>query len=152
VSTPARTPLVLLPDVSRLLSAYLRTVDDVIDLVGERVYTAFPKQVGNQPFVLIQRVGGLPRFAHPLILDIATIQLDAYGGTQAQAHELVATCRAAAVLLRGEQPEQTGNVCDVVAGALRYVPDETYKPPRPRYVSDLEVAVKPAGLVLAGAA
>jgi hypothetical protein len=141
----------ILPDVSRLVSAYLRTVPEVVALVGGRVYTAFPKQVAkSSSFVLVQRIGGPPVLSLPLVLDNAVLQLDAYGGPQAAAHELVATCRAALSELEGEQPNAGGNVTGVVIGALRYVPDETYKPPRPRYVSDLEVYVKPAGELFAG--
>lgn len=144
--------MILLPDAARLVSAYLRTVDEVLALVDERVYTAFPKQLDKStPFVIVQRVGGPPVVAFPLVVDEAELQLDAYGGTQAAAHELAATCRAALSELRGEQPDATGNVCQVAIGALRYVPDETWTPPRPRYISDANVTVKPAGVVLAGA-
>lgn len=144
--------LYLLPDVSRLVSAYLRGVPEVVALVEQRVYTAFPKQLDKAtPFVLVQRTGGLPVLARPLVVDTAVLQLDAYGGPQAQAHELVATCRAALAELQGEQPNASGNVCGVVVGALRYVPDETWTPPRPRYVSDLDVTVKPADAVFVGA-
>jgi hypothetical protein len=141
----------ILPDVSRLVSAYLRFVPEVRALVGDRVYTAFPKQVSkSSSFVLVTRIGGPPVLTRPLVLDLAVMQLDAYGGPQSAAHELVATCRAALAELEGEQPNAGGNVTGVVVGALRYVPDETYKPPRPRYVSDLEVYVKPAGELFAG--
>lgn len=144
--------MIVLPDVARIVSAYLRTVPEVLALVGERVYTAFPKQLGTQPFVLVQRTGGDPVLARPLVVDHAEVQLDAYGGPQAAAHELAATCRAALSVLQGEQPNDTGNVCGVVVTALRYVPDETWSPPRPRYISDVELTVKPSGVVLAGAA
>jgi hypothetical protein len=145
--------LILLPDVSRLVSAYLRTVPEVRAIVGDRVYTAFPKQLPEQAgFVLVQRIGGLPPLSRPLVIDLATLQLDAYGGPQAQAHELAATCRAALSVWQGEQPNASGNVCGVVIGPLRYLPDETWRPPRPRYISDVDVTVKPAGVVLAGAA
>jgi hypothetical protein len=142
--------LVLLPDVARLVSGYLRTVPEVVALVGDRVYTAFPAQLEvGLGFVLVQRIGGEPAVPRPLVVDTASIQLDAYGGPQALAHELAATCRAALAELRGEQPD--GNVCGVLPVALRYVPDETWKPPRPRYIADLEVTVKPPAMVLAGA-
>jgi hypothetical protein len=145
--------MILLPDAARLLMAYLRTVPEVVALAGQGVYTAFPKQLDKgTAFVLVQRIGGAPPVPRPLVVDEAAIQLDAYGGPQQRAHELVVTCRAALSELRGEQPNDTGNVCGVVVGALRYVPDETWTPPRPRYVSDLLVTCKPAGVVLAGAA
>lgn len=140
-----------LPDVARLVSAHLRTVPEVVALVGERVYTAFPKQLSKSAtFVLVTRFGGLPVLARPLVVETASVQLDAYGGPQAAAHELVAVCRAALAEWRGEQPNDGGNVCGVVVGALRYLPDETWTPPRPRYVSDLEVTVKPADAVFVG--
>jgi hypothetical protein len=141
-----------LPDVALLVSAYLRTVPEVQALAGQRVFVAFPKQVPKSSFVLVQRIGGPAVLSRPLVLDLAVIQLDAYGplnGLENVAHSLVATCRAALAELEGEQPDGAGNVTGVVVGALRYVPDETWKPSRPRYVSDLEVYVKPAG-VLAG--
>ena len=141
-----------LPDVSRIVSSYLRSVPEVVALVGQRVYTAFPRQVPKSAsFVLVQRIGGPPVVTRALVVDLAVVQLDAYGGPQAAAHELVATCRAALVDLVGEQPNALGNVCGVGFGPLRYVPDESYKPPRPRYVADLEVTVKPAGEVFVGA-
>lgn len=142
-----------LPDAARLISAYLRGVPEVVAIAGQRVYTAFPKQLPQaEPFVLVQRIGGTPVVIRPLVVDLAVLQLDAYGGTQAAAHDLVSTCRAALADLQGEQPDAAGNVCGVVVGALRYVPDETWKSPRPRYVSDVEVTLKPASVVLAGMA
>ena len=144
--------LALLPDVARLLGAYLRTVPEVQAIVGDRVYTAFPKQLDDSaPFVLVQRTGGIPAVPRPLVVDTAEVQLDAYGGGQAIAHELVATCRAVLAELRGELELGTsaGNVCDVLPGALRFVPDETWTPPRARYVADFEVTVKPPAKVLA---
>ena len=143
----------LLPDVSRLISAYLRSVPEVAAIVGDRVYTAFPKQLDKStPFVMIQRTGGEPVVGRPRVVDRAFVQLDAYGGPQAQAHELAETCLAALSELSGEQPDNAGNVADVrVIADRRYVPDETWMPPRPRYVSDLEVTCKPAGVALAGA-
>lgn len=142
-----------LPDVQRLLSAALRATPAVTAIAGDRVYTAFPAQLDeHEPFVLLQRIGGAPAVVRPLVVDIASIQLDAYGGGQALAHELVAACRAELAQLQGEQPDDAGNVCAVICGALRYVPDEAFKPARPRYVADLEVTVKPAAKVLAAGA
>jgi Protein of unknown function (DUF3168) len=140
-----------LPDVTKIVSTYLRSRAEVAALVGNRVYSVFPAQLDPAlTFALVQRVGGFPPLSRPLVIDLAGMQLDAYGGTQAAAHELVATCRAALAELEGEQPDGTGNVCGVVFGALRWLPDETFKPPKPRYVSDFEVTVKPADVAFVG--
>jgi len=145
--------VILLPDVVRIVYRYLVGVPEVQAIVGDRVYSVFPRQLTEaDPFVLVQRIGGTPVLPRPLVIDTALMQLDAYGGKQAVAHTLVATCRAALAELNGEQPNDDGNVCGVVVGALRYVPDETFPHPRPRYISDVEITVKPAGAILAGAA
>jgi hypothetical protein len=144
--------VILLPDVARLVSAYLRTVPEVAAIVGDRVYTVFPKQIGGEPFVLVTRIGGTPVVGRPRVVERATMQLDAYGGPIALAYQLAETCLQALAELEGEQPDELGNVCDVVALVThRYVPDETWKPPRPRYVSDFEVVVKPAAALFAAA-
>lgn len=133
----------LLPDVERLLSRFLREHADVSALVGDRVYTAFPSQAGDGPLVLVHRIGGAPPFSRPLVFDRADVQIDSYGGGKAVAHELVATVRAALGELEG-QPRAEGTVTSVEHGPLRYVPDDTYKPARPRYVADVTVHTRPA--------
>ncbi|HEY3020272.1 MAG TPA: hypothetical protein VGJ32_08770, partial [Solirubrobacteraceae bacterium] len=79
------------------------------------------------------------------------LQLDAYGGPKAAAHELAATARAELAALEGQvRPE--GVVSAVRFGALRWLPDDTYDQPRPRYLLDVTVTVtvaKPAATVLA---
>lgn len=140
-----------LPDVTRLVTTYLRSRSEVSALIGNRVYSVFPKQLDPAlTFAIVQRVGGLPPLSRPLVVDLAVMQLDTYGGTHAAAHELAATCLEVLAEWQGEQPDDTGNVCGVVVGAKRWQPDETFKPPKPRYVSDFEVTVKPSGVALAG--
>jgi hypothetical protein len=143
---PALPPL---PDAERLVCDYLRDDPRVAALVGERVYTAFPAQAGGAPLLLVQRVGGIPPFSRPLVFDAAGLQIDAYGGTKAQAHELAATARAALDTLAGAQP--LGTISGTEFGSLRYLPDETYDPPRPRYQFDLQAYVKTATAALAAA-
>ena len=138
----------ILPDAERLASAFLRGHVGVSALVGDRVYTAYPANAGTAPLVLVQRVGGAPPIARPLVLDRATLQLDAYGGTKAQAHELVATVLDALSELAGVRPE--GTVAGRELGPIRWQPDETFTPHRPRYVADVTLYVRPAA-VMAGA-
>ena len=131
----------LIPDAERMVSAFLRESPEVIALVGDRVYCAFPANAGNAPLVIVQRFGGAPAFSQPLILDAADLQLDAYGGSKVVAHELVATVRGVLSTLEGlARPE---GVCSAVRfGTLAWRPDETFTPSRPRYVADVTVHVR----------
>jgi hypothetical protein len=130
-----------LPDAERLTSSFLRSNARIASLVGERVFTAFPKQEGPDALLIVQRVGGEPPFSIPLVADAAQLQLDAYGGTKLDAWTLIALTRAVLTELEGAvRPE--GVVSAVRFGALRWIPDETYSPPRPRYVADVTLTVR----------
>jgi hypothetical protein len=139
----------LLPDAEQVASAFLRRAPRVAALVGDRVYTAFPAQAGGAPLVLVQRVGGEPPFSYPLVADAAQLQLSTYGGGKKEAHTLAATVRACLHELAGTvQPE--GTVAGVTFGFFQYLPDETYRPARPRYVFDVTITTR-AAPVSAGA-
>lgn len=147
--------LELLPDTERVISAFLRADDDVAELAGERVYTAMPGQSSkDDTLVLLRRVGGEPPFTQPLIFERCELQVDVYGGPKAAAHTLARTVQRALAGLRGVLTEEVIDVGPVIVavvsgvqlGAFRYVPDEVWQPPRPRYVFDATVYVKsPAG-------
>lgn len=135
----AMPALELLPDAEQVVSAFLRAHPRITALIGDRVYTVFPAQAGPEPLLLLQRVGGEPPFSHPLVLDIAQLQMDAYGGPKKAANVLAATARAVLTELEdASYPE----VASVRFHSLRWVPDETFSPPRPRYVFDVDVAVR----------
>lgn len=142
---------VLLPDVERLVSRYLRDSAPVDALVGDRVYTAWPHtgtEDTKQPLVLITRIGGDPPFSYPLVVDACDLQVDAYGGGKHQAHQLAATVRQSlAALVDRVTPD--GVVHAVTFGALRYVPDESFSPARPRYVMDVSITTTAAREVVA---
>lgn len=135
--------LPLLPDVEQLVSAYLRRDPRTAALVGERVYTAFPAKAGTAPLVLVTLVGGQPPMSNPLVVDAPQLQLDCYGGGKREAAELLATVRAALAVLEGtSQPE---GVCAAVRfGLAQYLPDDTYRPPRPRYLLDVTITTRAA--------
>jgi hypothetical protein len=139
------TTIEILPDVERLVSTYLRSSPPVEALVGERVYTSWPKTKPDdvaQPIVLVQRVGGIPPFSLPLVVDECDLQIDAYGGGKHAAHRLAATVRASLAFLT-DRVEPDGVVHAVTFGSLRYVPDESYAPARPRYVFDVSITTTP---------
>jgi Protein of unknown function (DUF3168) len=132
-----------LPDVERLASSYLRSHAGVVALVGDRVYTAFPSQAGAEPLVLVQRIGGIPPLSHPLVIDEAQLQVDTYGGRKVDAWAVMARVLVAFDELEGQvRPE--GSVSAVRQGAIRWQPDDTYTPGRPRYVADVTLTTRPA--------
>lgn len=128
----------LLPDAEQVVTAYLRGVAAVTAIAAGRVYTVFPAQAGNEPLVVVQRIGGTPPFSQPLVLDAAQLQLDVYGGPKKTAHDLAATIRSVLCALESQHV----GVAGVVFGAFRYLPDETFNPPRPRYLLDVTVTVR----------
>ena len=130
-----------LPDVERLVANFLRADARIAALVGDRVYTVFPAQAGNDPLLILQRIGGEPPLSIPLVVDAAQLQLDAYGGPKAAAHELAATTRAVLYELEGAVRSE-GVVSAVRFGAFRWLPDETFTAPRPRYVFDVTLTVR----------
>lgn len=134
--------MIVVPDAERLVVNYLREHAEVQPFVGDGIYTVFPAQRGSgELFVIVQRVGGVPRISIPLVFDNAELQFDCYGGPKATTQALAATVRAALSELSGQvRPE---GVCSgVTHGALRWLPDETFNPPRPRYICDAVVTVK----------
>jgi hypothetical protein len=135
----------LLPDVERLVSSYLRAHTRVAALVADRVYTAFPAEAGAEPLVLVQRIGGTPPLSHPLVVDEAQLQVDAYGGSKAAAWLVFSTVLSAFDELEGAvRPE--GTVAAVRQGSIRWQPDDTFTPSRPRYVGDLTLTTRPAAV------
>jgi hypothetical protein len=133
----------ILPNSEALLSRFLRDDVDVAALVADRVYTTMPKGHNAWPAVRLTRFGGTPPFQAPLVLDKPQIQVDAWGGSKAIAREVAETIRAVCdTRLPGRHPE--GIVYAVEFGALLYLPDEVFDPPRPRYLFDLTLTVRAA--------
>lgn len=138
-------------DVERLVSVALRADERVAALVGDRVWTTWPANASTetkQAAVLLTRIGGGPPFSRPLALDSADLQVDAYDGRKHSCFALIATVLAALVDLTDlETPD--GVVHGVTVSALRYVPDESFQPARPRYVADVTVTASPPRPVVA---
>lgn len=126
-----------LPDVERMVSAYLRGRPEVAALVEDRVYTVIP-QGARFPLIRLWRFGGIPALASPLVLDTANLQVDAYGGPKSLAWQVLSTARA--VLsdgLVGDYGE--GVIYGADFGTARYLPDDSFDPPKPRYLAEVTV-------------
>lgn len=144
--------LVTLPDVERMVALELLEragLQDWPELTAGRIYTATPRDVGGDPFVLVRRVGGDPVISRPLVLDEATLQLDAYGGSKRQAHALARRLQHELSELVGELDDGVlvGYVTGTTLGPLRYLPDPAFDPARPRYLLDVDVFCKIGRLV-----
>jgi hypothetical protein len=134
--------LQLLPDAEALISSFLRDQAEVISIVGDRVFSALPADPGPDPMVRVTRYGGSPRFSIPLWIDHPQVQIDAFGGPKATAHDLMVT--AMAVLsgrLVGSHDE--GVVTAIVFGQMRWLPDEAFTKPRPRYLVTATLTTHP---------
>lgn len=131
-------------DVEKALSDALRLDERVTALVEDRVFTSWPHARDDtaQPLVLITRIGGAPVFSRPLVLDAASVQLDTYGGRKHAAWSLTATVAQALIDLHDRELEH-GVIHGITIDAIRYVPDDSFSPPRARYVTDLTVTASP---------
>lgn len=135
-----------LVDVEALVSAYLRAQSELTALVGQRVYTALPKDV-TFPCVRLVRIGGAPVMSRPLYVDAARLQVDVFGGSKATAFDTIDVVREELAKMVDEDPVQPeGVVCGVKFGPLAYLPDESYEPAKPRYTQDVVVTVRPVPL------
>jgi uncharacterized protein DUF3168 len=122
-----------LPDAEQELVAFLRAQPELASLAG-RIYTVFPSQAGPEPLVVVRRYGGEPKVGRPLVLDEATCQIEVYGGRKAEASDIA---RLIQTLLSVRLPRTQ-------LGAFRPVFDETFNPPRPRYLVDVTYYLRPA--------
>jgi hypothetical protein len=131
----------LVPDAEALVSQFLRSRDEITTLVAQRVFTAIPNDP-TFPLLLVRRVAGAPVTSRPLHLDAPVIQLDAFGGSKKQAHDLLETARAVmAVGLEGKRAG--GTVSGVRFGPMSWLPDADYTPARARYTADVEIFLHP---------
>lgn len=145
------TPLLLLPDVERLVINYLLATDlsseqpdgtpvDVRALIGQRIYSTRPNR-GDYPMAVVHRWGGGPQLTVPLDRDESWLQLDVWGGSKNDARTICTALRAAMCAgIIGVHSE--GVVSNVKASTDWYMPDETFDPPRPRWLAQVMVATR----------
>jgi hypothetical protein len=129
--------LLVLPDAEVDLVAFLKAQPELAELTG-RIYTVFPSQAGGDPLLVVRRYGGEPIVRHPLVYEGALLQVEVYGGSKYDVARLGALVRA---LLDFRSP------ADVAA--YRFIPDETFNPPRPRALVDVTWYLRPASPVAA---
>lgn len=134
---------IVLPDVERILSSYVRSRTEITDLVAQRVYTELPRREADRvfPLVRLSRIGGGPT-GSPLYLDRALVSADIWGGTKAEAR-LVAATLAGVLDEIGGYTNHGGYATGASPGSLRYLLDDSFETPKPRYVLDAVVYFRP---------
>lgn len=129
-------------DAERLTSAYLRADPDMAAIVGDRIYTELPSRAVF-PLVKITLIGGEPVYSHPLFLDEAFIQFDCYGGPKVQARLIVDTLRDLLASGEFQSVHDMGVVTSVRFGSLHYLPDDSFEPPKPRFICEASIYTRP---------
>jgi len=130
-------PTPVLPDIEALAIWWLT---DAAVVTGG-VHGEFPTSP-TFPLATLVRIGGPPVL--PRWLDRATLQLDVWGDTKAEARDTAATALASLLDMTGLVNTGTvhGVVTDVdVAQGLRWFPDPTNE--QPRYSCTVMVAAHP---------
>lgn len=134
-------PLYLTPNVEALCSAFLADQPEVADEVAERVYTTIPKQA-TYPLVRVTVLDSTPT-GEPLWLEAHTVQVEAFGGSKAEAFRIAVKCRAAiSQRLTGDHPG-AGVVTGVRSAGLLDLPDDSHTPAKPRWLFTSTVYAHP---------
>jgi len=100
------------PDVEAIVAQTLR--DAGIAALGTRVYSSIPKRP-TYPLVVVQRTGGLPAVRR--YLDSGTVQVEVWGTSKSEAHDIAQQARVELLDLEGTA------VTDPVAAFITAVDD-----------------------------
>lgn len=132
-----------LPDVELLVTTFLRQTTSVTNRVGDNIYTELPAGFSDWPAVRVVRIGGAPAF-QPLVLDLPLVQFDVWGGPKRTAAKTAEAIRDALCDNLPFAVNNEGLLGKVQRfGALRYAPDTTYDPARPRWIFDAVLVTRP---------
>lgn len=144
-------PLVILPNVEAFTSQFLRDQPEVGDALtaaggdADGVFTAIPKRP-TYPLVRVTAITENKLSTRPLWIFRATVQIEAFGGTKAQAHEIGRTCEGVmAARMIGVQDDAV--VVGVDHGAFIDLPDETFEPAKPRWILTSTITAHPLATV-----
>jgi hypothetical protein len=145
---PPPRPLVVMPDVVRLVTTFLRAQPEIAALVEDRVYSIIPA-ARTYPLLVCNQVADVPlgdSWPGLWWAVAADLRLSGYADTSNDARALVELARAAMKLrLPGDHPE--GVVVDVRPFNLHYLPDEAVLSaggrPIPRWTTSVTVTIHP---------
>lgn len=134
-------PLYYPPNVEALLSTFLRDQQELIDLVDDRIYTVIPK-LATYPLVRVQQIIDVPA-GSPLWAIASTLQVDAWGGSKADAFRISNTARALIDSRLSGEYDGYGVVNGTTAGSAMDLPDEDFDPAKPRWIFSCTIYVRP---------
>lgn len=126
------TDLFIPPNMEALVSAFLREQPEMIELVGDRVYTAVAKGTAY-PCARVTQLLDTPSGA-PLYGVGFEIQVDAWGGTKHQAWQIASIARALIDVRLVGTFDGFGVVNGSTPGSLLDLPDEEFEPAKPRWL------------------
>lgn len=133
------------PNMEALVSAFLRDQPELVDLVADRVYTAIPKDAAY-PLVRVVQLLDTPAGA-PLYSVAFDMQVEAFGGSKADAWRIASTARALIdARLLGDYAG-FGVVNGSTPGALLDLPDEDFTPAKPRWLFSSTIYGRPGATV-----
>lgn len=144
-------PLYLPPNMEALVSDFLRNQPELAALIttqssGEvRVYTALPKD-RTFPLVRVTQLLDTPAGA-PLWAIAYEIQIDAWGGSKADAFRIANLCRALIDSRLAGEYAGRGIVNGSSPGALLDLPDEDFLPAKPRWLFTSTIHAHPLATV-----
>lgn len=131
------------PNMEGLVSAFLRAQPEAVALVADRVYTEIPADA-TYPLFRVSQLGDRPAGGAPLHLVAFTIQVEAFGGSKADAWRGASTARALiSERLEGSYPEWAAVVSGSSAGSLIDLPDETFAKAKPRWLFSSTIYARP---------
>lgn len=131
----------LLPNVEAMVSAFLRAQPEIVAAVADRVFTAIPGDP-VYPLIRVTQFDDIKITQRPLWVARSSIQIEGFGGSKDDAWRACATAQA----VLGERflgAQSGGVVCDVGWGSLRDIPDVTFTPAKPRFLTTAYITVHP---------
>lgn len=133
------------PNMEALVSAFLRNQPEVADLVGDRVYTATPKDA-TYPLVRVTQLLDTPT-GSPLWAIAFDVQVEAFGGSKSSAHRIANICRAVIDARIEGIHAGAGVVNGTTPGGLLDLPDEDFSPAKPRWLFTSTIYARPVANV-----
>lgn len=144
-------PLVILPNMEAVTSSFLREQPEIQALIPDgdrdaRAYTAIPK-AATYPLIRVTLIVEEKMTSRPLWVFRSTMQVEAYGGNKAQAHQLARTAEGV-IAARFDESDHGDFVCaGVDMGSIEDIPDDEFEPARPRFLFVFTATGRPTDTV-----
>lgn len=136
------------PNIEGLVWAFLSEQPEVIDMLGDpaRIYSDLPHGL-TYPAVRVTLIDDEPTTSQPLWLVGYVVQLEAWGGSKADAWRIASRCRTIIDRRINGAHDGYGVVTGVELGGLQDVPDETHKPAKPRFLFTSTIYAHPIATI-----